>query len=341
MAKKIMRRIEITPGQKFGEWTIIREVGGYPRNFLCKCSCGLTKEVRLGQLRRGQSKSCGCVNKVKITPGQKFGEWTVIRKIGGRETILLCECSCGVKREVYYQQLKSGHSKSCGHNRKRIEITPGQKFGRWTVIQEVEGNRRSFLCKCFCGNNKKIDLQRLRKGKPKSCGCLNRVTPGERFGEWTIIREVEGKRRKVLCECSCGVKREVFLNSLKRDSKSCGCRGKTLKGNYVYGWFDRDTCFYVGRGVNNRIRVTHRNDDNLAQCEVRRQEIGDRFSVKVFREGLTPEGAATIEAIYIETLKPECNVANGMLRAPEMPIEDWRITLPGTGAAAYFAKNYS
>ena len=55
-----MRRLEITPGDKYGELTVVREVElGAKRHFLCKCSCGQTVTARLGHLRSGHTTTCG------------------------------------------------------------------------------------------------------------------------------------------------------------------------------------------------------------------------------------------------------------------------------------------
>ena len=49
--------------------------------------------------------------------------------------------------------------------------------------------------------------------------------PGERFGRWLVIGSGAGLvRRGLLCECSCGVRKEVERNSLRTGlSRSCGC----------------------------------------------------------------------------------------------------------------------
>lgn len=49
--------------------------------------------------------------------GEKFGRWTIIseslKKLRGNK-YWVCECDCGVVREVIQPSLKSGRSKSCG-----------------------------------------------------------------------------------------------------------------------------------------------------------------------------------------------------------------------------------
>jgi hypothetical protein len=52
-------------GQTFGRWAVVershrRSKGAY---WLCRCECGLERVVRARSLRRGISRSCGCLNR--------------------------------------------------------------------------------------------------------------------------------------------------------------------------------------------------------------------------------------------------------------------------------------
>lgn len=113
---------------------------------------------------------------VKI--GNKYNEWTVIDK-GSKPKYFKCRCSCGVEREVYYANLTSGKSKSCGHIRKpkrNDEKYIGNKFGRLTVIKRVNDVGRSkYLCKCDCGNEVVVSVKSLGSRR-FSCGCLQDET---------------------------------------------------------------------------------------------------------------------------------------------------------------------
>ena len=59
---------------------------------------------------------------------------------------------------------------------KTIEMT-GKRFGRLTVIRkdEIPGAKRQafWICLCDCGNEKRVDGQKLRNGNTKSCGCFS------------------------------------------------------------------------------------------------------------------------------------------------------------------------
>lgn len=55
----------------------------------------------------------------------------------------------------------------------RIDIT-GQRFSRLTVIEQVgrKHNRPLWKCLCDCGNEVYVLAGNLRRGQPRSCGCI-------------------------------------------------------------------------------------------------------------------------------------------------------------------------
>lgn len=60
---------------------------------------------------------------------------------------------------------------------KKLEIEQGDKFGKWTIIEEIAPKiisgkpRRMFRCQCECGNIGEVQLVCLRNGHSTSCGC--------------------------------------------------------------------------------------------------------------------------------------------------------------------------
>lgn len=66
-------------------------------------------------------------------------------------------------------------------NKPRVDGEPllnpiGEKYGMLTVIQEVSRKsprKRRFLCICDCGAQKEVELNKLRTGHTRSCGCLH------------------------------------------------------------------------------------------------------------------------------------------------------------------------
>lgn len=70
---------------------------------------------------------------------------------------------------------------------KRIDVEPGSKYWRFTIIKEVEphvtsgGNRKRMVrCICKCGSTKDVLLIDLINGRIKSCGCFSKDSARER-----------------------------------------------------------------------------------------------------------------------------------------------------------------
>jgi hypothetical protein len=76
---------------------------------------------------------------------------------------------------------------------KRIDVKPGDRYGRLTIISESNSRRglRYFLCKCECGNIIDARFVMLRSGQTKSCGCLrnenNRISGYKHGAKYTRI----------------------------------------------------------------------------------------------------------------------------------------------------------
>ena len=121
---------EIHKNDKFGHWTVLEQApnivspdGTSRKAYKCQCDCGKIKIVAGTQLRTGRSTNCGCRG-IFLKPGEKYQEWTVLEK--STETnkhhnqFYLCQCSCGVLRNVRMSDLLNGSSKNCGHTRQTL-----------------------------------------------------------------------------------------------------------------------------------------------------------------------------------------------------------------------------
>lgn len=95
------------------------------------------------------------------------------------------------------------------------------------------------------------------------------IKKGDRYGRLTIIKETKGDiyisetgkkhiSRKVLCECDCGNKKNVLMNSLRTGrTKSCGCLrienakifGKKIKHGFAS---EKPKIYNIWRGMRNR-----------------------------------------------------------------------------------------
>ena len=55
---------------------------------------------------------------------------------------------------------------------RRFSIPVEATFGRLTVKQEIKRGRQTwYVCQCACGNETTVQMNNLRPGGTKSCGC--------------------------------------------------------------------------------------------------------------------------------------------------------------------------
>lgn len=171
----------------------------------CKCDCGNDKDVFAINLRKGLTKSCGCLKRYKLKKdkmvepkkpklehlktnwlkGQKFNRLFVLEDcfINDRH-YCKCLCDCGNIKYIIAAKVKSGATKSCGCYRHKtvapLEI--GRVYGKLTIISNpIYKNHKYFYdCMCECGNVVSVWHGNLVSGNSKSCGCLDVAHSGSK-----------------------------------------------------------------------------------------------------------------------------------------------------------------
>lgn len=140
-------------GDEYGYWTIIGDSDKHGYNnstyVKCKCICGKIKDVDFSNLKRGNSKSCGCIKPIKkvykynINVGDVFGKLTVLENIKGNDRAKYkCLCECGNTTVTTGYKLYNGITKSCGCL--RINTTNAHKnnfkksFKDWCLENDLE-----------------------------------------------------------------------------------------------------------------------------------------------------------------------------------------------------------
>lgn len=132
--RKDMNRQKCTKpmiGKTFGRLTVLEKMytkKGKGAYYKCRCSCGSTVIVQGTMLRSGNTKSCGCYNKERISEcsfkdltGQRFGKLVVVGRAddlvqenGRRRVRFLCKCDCGGTIITTRDTLVAGEVMSCG-----------------------------------------------------------------------------------------------------------------------------------------------------------------------------------------------------------------------------------
>lgn len=189
-----MARINLL-GMQFGEWTVIADTDESTSDgdhyWLCQCKCGTVRKVRGRSLRRGTSRSCGCITKKNNRErtnliGQRFDRLVVLRRADTQKyghVTWVCQCDCGniCERATTALRRKDCYH-SCGcYNKEQVtnlnkKNLLGQTFGKLTVIEELPERKNGgivWLCQCECGNQIKVTTNSLTTGNTQSCGCIN------------------------------------------------------------------------------------------------------------------------------------------------------------------------
>lgn len=240
---------DIHTGDIFGNWIVLDEnkyeqKEGY-KKFLCKCQCinETVKYVDERNLKKGSTVSCGKCSYKVIKKGDTFGDWTALEDEKSKS--VLCKCGCGTIRKVDKANLNAGSSTNCGCKRENNhfaknqfsnigeEIIIGNRYHKWTVLEQVKTN--SYLCECSCFNHTKRILKRSELlSDSKHDGCkkcrLMKNHIGEQHGYLTILSIDEEKTKDkgriyVYAQCKCGNVRSYEQSSIiKGRATSCGCK---------------------------------------------------------------------------------------------------------------------
>ena len=92
---------------------------------------------------------------------------------------------------------------------KRVEVKEGERYGRLTIIREVEPagsihkRVRRFLCRCDCGNETICRLPNLKSGTTKSCGCYRKFVSSNR-------KDCHHLQNTRIYRIWCGMKRRCY-----------------------------------------------------------------------------------------------------------------------------------
>lgn len=140
-----MQKIDLK-GQKFGRLTVIEQApshktpnGSIVTMWRCECDCGTKDVLRSSKnLRTVPTPSCGCYKSEKTSERklidlteQRFGRLTVVRRVDAENTgtSYLCKCDCGKEIVALANNLRRGHTTSCGCYREEKRPTLRYKHG--------------------------------------------------------------------------------------------------------------------------------------------------------------------------------------------------------------------
>lgn len=228
-------------GMEFGRWLVLRRTSRIKGkiSWVCRCSCGVEREVIGKYLTGGITRSCGCykrdVTRDRLTNPNLTDEDRISRRLDHRNLIWrLAVYSkdnfvCPICGDYIKGNLVAHHKDSWRSNpEKRYDVENG--------ITCCKTHHREFHYLFGYGNNTEGQWDQFRLMKsgviPIDRPPIKRRIPidlvGQKFGRLMVEKpdEVRGKF-KWICRCDCGVVLSIYENSLKRgNTTSCGCAKK-------------------------------------------------------------------------------------------------------------------
>lgn len=112
-------------GKKFGRLTVVKflYIKDEAAVYLFHCDCGNDVALKIDVVKRGNTRSCGCLHQEFLDAtksdiiGQRFGKLVVERYVGidkHGNTLFECKCDCGNISVVTRHSLTRDHTHSCG-----------------------------------------------------------------------------------------------------------------------------------------------------------------------------------------------------------------------------------
>ena len=126
-------------GRKFGRLILVERVCIFDSKYRkraywkCRCECGKCTTVSEDAVKRGLTRSCGCLHREVASAqahdltGRRFGRLTVVERLGtdpsGAATWLV-RCDCGKEKSIRSTGLTYALTESCGCIQREIVSLP-------------------------------------------------------------------------------------------------------------------------------------------------------------------------------------------------------------------------
>lgn len=274
------------PGDVFTRLTVMSKstlIDGdiHPRCW-CRCECGNETSVRVGNLKQGSVKSCGCLVKDRtretatklLPPGTVFGHLIVVSGPFGRPHRYTCRCVCGKEKSVSRGSLAAGSVKSCGCLSGKMtglalqkQLCVGHRCNMLTITSEAvwHNGKRHYPCVCDCGTETLIQAVRLTEAEhgTKSCGCLKIRRAQERKGalhpNWRrdlSPKERLGSRLRHHVNEGVAARTAAFVRD-QYACQACGKRGR-INAHHLLPWVGYATLQEDPRNLITLCKECHR-----------------------------------------------------------------------------------
>lgn len=201
--------IQDLTGQRFGRLTALHPTdqrSGTSVVWACRCDCGRTCAVSADALKRGATRSCGCLQdearRDDIT-GQRRGQLTAVRPTDERKgalTVWEWRCDCGAT--IYKAAARVGAHKStmCPACARRLKSAQAKAMADGEPRDEDTGVLASHLPgiregKLFRTNTSGVRGVSWHAGRGKWCARIHENGKSRTLGYFSTIEEAAAARQ--------------------------------------------------------------------------------------------------------------------------------------------------
>lgn len=220
-----------------------------------------TKKLKLSDYAGKQ------VNSWTVLDGPGFEEFYIQRETK-RERYWYCRCKCGdvhAKEPSAVLNNRSLMCKKCTGVAQRVhklEDFVNTKIKDWTILPNIEekiinyengGYKRQWMCRCKCGAEKYIDVNRIVRKDLEMCSdCYYKIKhkdysnyTGRKIFSYTILKDAEdyNGRQRWYVRCNCGNEEYVYVHDLLTGKKR-RCRNCWIDDSRTYTYND-----YIGKKI--------------------------------------------------------------------------------------------
>lgn len=284
-----MGRLIDLSGQRFGRLLVTARGeadGRGEARWVCLCGCGGATLALGNNLRRGTTRSCGCLMRERSSEthavdetGKSFGRLRVISRSAKPHATRTsqaywdCECSCGSRVSVLGHDLRSGNTSSCGCYARERRVLKATTHGRsrtpehriWTGILTRCRNANVSYFKNYGGRGIKI-CDRWASSfeaffadvgpRPSPSHSIDRIDVNGNYEpgnvRWATPLEQANNRRVTRTVTAAG---ETL--SMVAWAKRLGCDPSTIYQRIASGWSeDRAVITPIRQGKYQRREVT-------------------------------------------------------------------------------------
>ena len=189
-------------GQVFGRLTVLDWEGN--GKWRCRCECGNEILVQTDNLKSGNTKSCGCLQKDRASEaslisliGNRYGKLVVLERVENNRfghVCYRCKCDCGGEAIVDAGNLRQGITNSCGCIKSKGEMI----INNWLQEHNIDfRSQYSFEgCVMSTGRRPFFDFVLFKNNKPYFVIEYNGRPHYEATSGWNTEENVQVTQRR-------------------------------------------------------------------------------------------------------------------------------------------------